>query len=256
MRQLLRTFALLAAAALPALPAVAAGGAIYGGIDTWITTEGTYFNFDREPLPAGFFCPGSEPFTGRIDLLGVPVATGKPGELGRTDTIVQRLDDAVFNKRGVATTRIQIKALSLQSVKPIETACGSFVATVSLNGPQPVTTMRIIRDNPRGGRYIAPVGVAAKVTFRSLSDPTAAPLVVQRQMQFLSPLRTSWTLRDGRQDAANLVLIDTDGDGRAETYLPRTGNFAPGRSSVGTKILYEQQVCHDELDGSHCQAAY
>ena len=256
MRQILRIFALLAVAAVLALPAVAADGAIYGGIDTWITTTGTHFDFDQEPLPAGFFCPGSQPFTGRIDLLGVPVATGKPGELGRTDTIVQRLDDAVFNKRGVATTRIQIKALSLQSVKPIETACGSFVATVSLNGPQPVTTMRIIRDTANSGRYIAPVGVAAKVTFRSLSDPTAAPLVVQRQMQFLSPLHTSWALRGGRQNSANLVLVDTDSDGRAETYLPRAGNFAPGRSSAGTKTIYLEPACHDEPDGSHCQVAY
>ena len=249
MRQLVRTFALLAVATILALPAVAADGAIYGGIDSWVTTTGTHFDFDREPLPAGFFCPGSEPFTGRIDFLGAPVATGKPGELGRTDTIVQRLDDAVFNKHGVATTRIQIKALSLQSVKPIETACGSFVATVSLNGPQPVTTMRIIRDNAKGGRYIAPVGVAAKVTFTSMDDQRAEPLVARIKLQFASPITARWSSPVGRRNLPSLVLVDTDGDGRPETYLPHSTNFAPGRAGAGLKV---EENCHTEDDAEHC----
>ena len=45
-------------------------------------------------------------FAGRIPFKGVPVATSVPGVLGATDTITQRLDDAVFNRRGVATTRL------------------------------------------------------------------------------------------------------------------------------------------------------
>ena len=55
-----------------------------------------------------------------------------------------------------AVTRIQFRALSLKSVEPIETACGKFTATARLDGVQPVTQMRIIRETS-GGRFIAPL---------------------------------------------------------------------------------------------------
>jgi hypothetical protein len=82
---------------LTALPCLAADRVIYNGIDLWRTmgNGSTFADFAKNPIPAGFFCARSEPFTGRIAFQGVPVATGTPGVLGKTDTLVQRLDDAV-----------------------------------------------------------------------------------------------------------------------------------------------------------------
>lgn len=53
-------------AALLVLPAGAA--TITNGIDAWVTPgDGSSFaSFADDPIPAGFFCAGSEPFTGVI----------------------------------------------------------------------------------------------------------------------------------------------------------------------------------------------
>src|SRR4029079_13519646 len=124
----LSVVSIIALLALAALPAAAADRVIYNGVDLWNTPGGgtTFANFARNPIPAGFFCEKSEPFSGRIVFRGVPVATGTPGALGKTDTIVQRLDDAVFNKNGVAGTRVQVRAMTFESVAPVATACGPF----------------------------------------------------------------------------------------------------------------------------------
>ena len=85
-----------------AVPVLAADRIITNGIDLWATRGdgSTFSDFAKSPIPAGFFCLDSEPFTGRIAFKGVPIATGQAGALGNADTIVQRLDNAVFNKQG------------------------------------------------------------------------------------------------------------------------------------------------------------
>ena len=57
--------------------------------------------------PAGFFCPDSKPFTGKVSLQGEPLATEPAGSLGKIDTIVRRLDDTTFDAKGEGRTRIQ-----------------------------------------------------------------------------------------------------------------------------------------------------
>src|SRR4051812_18652979 len=98
---------------------------IQRGIDTFTTTTDgtTFFDFAQSPIPAGFFCKGSPAFTGRVTFRGLPLETGVPGQLRNADTVIERLDDAAFDKNGVATTRIQFKALSMVSIKPIKTGC-------------------------------------------------------------------------------------------------------------------------------------
>ena len=81
------------------------------------------------------------------------------------DTVIERLDDAVFNAKGTAVTRIQFRALSLVSIAPIKTACGAFHVYVSLGGQQRVTTMNIHRTQEGGGSFVAPLAVDARMTF-------------------------------------------------------------------------------------------
>jgi hypothetical protein len=59
---------------------------------------------------------------------GLPLATGTPGQLWGADTVVERLNDAAFNAEGVAMTGLQFRALSLVSIRPIKTACGTYYA--------------------------------------------------------------------------------------------------------------------------------
>src|SRR5829696_2338039 len=125
------------------------------GIDAWTTVQGfAQTSFEKDPIPAGFFCERSQPFTGKIVMKGAPLVTEPTKALGEpADTIVARLDDAVFNEKGEAVTRIQLRALSLASVQPVETSCGSYDVTVHLDGEQPTTTMKIFKTEANGGRY-------------------------------------------------------------------------------------------------------
>jgi hypothetical protein len=152
---------------LAGLSPLAAETSIQRGIDVFATTaNGTsYYDFAKNPIPAGFFCEGSRAFTGRVALKGLPLATGEPGQMGSTDTIIERLDDAEFDADGVAVTRLQFRALSLVSIAPVKTVCGSYHVYVSLAGKQRVTTMTIYRTEEGGGNFVAPLAVNARLTF-------------------------------------------------------------------------------------------
>src|SRR5690349_4706266 len=110
---LLVALAVLFLAALPA----AAIDSVQPGVDAWTTVpEATFADLRNNPLPAGFFCKEFPAFTGRLYLKGVPIMTDG-GLLSRIDTIVERVDNGVFNKRGVAFTRARVRALQLTGVE-------------------------------------------------------------------------------------------------------------------------------------------
>jgi len=211
---------------LGALPVVAAESVIRRGIDTWTTVpELTFASFASNPLPAGFFCAEFAGFTGQIWLQGVPLASTEPDALGTTDTIVERLDNAVFNKKGVARTRVQVRALQLVGIEPFKTACGDYHVRVTLDGEQPVSTMRIFRDNARGGRFQVPLALNTKVIFTRVDDEA-------EQFELSYPVRFSvnpyhrWTYDAPRAKRVGEVMVDSDWDGTPDTLLPGTSNFA------------------------------
>lgn len=215
------------------VPAFAADRVIQNGIDVWATPDdgSTFVDFAKKPIPAGFFCPGSTPFTGKVAFKGEPLVTGTPGALGAADTIVQRLDDAAFNKRGVAMTRIQFRALSLKSLAPIETECGKFNVTASLEGDQPVTRMVITRENAKGGQFVAPLALNVKVRFEPAGRAIGEALEIPVAVRFPGNINVPWQSKAVAPVPAGFVLVDTDGDRVADTYLPGTSNFIAGKSS-------------------------
>jgi hypothetical protein len=273
---------IVAFALLAALPVVAATvHTIQNGIDVWRTAgDGTTFvKFDKNPIPIGFFCANSDAFTGRIVLQGHPLATGTPGELDGADTIVQRLDDATFDGSGVATTRVQLRALQLESVTPIKTSCGAFNVRVTLNGTQPTTQMKIIRETGSNGRFEAPLGVQYKISFLP-ARVGAQKLELVRGFTLAAAPNATWgTLPETKSFSRQAtLLVDTDGDQIPDTYLPRTnGNFQVGwtpafakalaeRRSQGVLKMLQQPVyacnppgtdpeCHPEAQGIHCSVA-
>jgi hypothetical protein len=253
--------AIVVFAILLAVPVLAADRAITNGIDLWRTPgDGTTFaDFSKQSIPAGFFCNKSEAFTGKIVFHGVPVATAQPGALGITDTIVQRLDNAAFNKRGVATTRIQVRAMQFASVAPVQTACGLYNAFVKLDGEQPVTTMRIVRDNEKGGRFFAPIFVNIKMTFEPVGRTTTEALELRKSLRFPPAKQAFWSSdRPTPSAAAGFIKVDTDGDGVVDTFLPGMSNFTAGRISSLEKLsqvpIYTDPTtgCHTEDEGQHC----
>lgn len=259
-----RLFGVLVALLLIALPALAADRAVQSGIDPWYTPgDGrTFIDFATIPLPAGFFCFKSAPFTGRVVFRGVPVATGESKVLGNTDTIVQRLDEAVFDKSGVANTRIQVRVLHFESVQPIKTACGEYNVEVRLNGEQPITRMRIVRENDHGGRFFAPIAVNGKVVFTPVRGGSSEILEVTRNVRFPANQGISWADQTPPSKGirrAGFVQVDTDNDRVPDAFLPGTSsNFAAGvafravRGGRGPEAKSAQQDQQYVLDSNGC----
>lgn len=251
--------ATLACSFLLGLSPLAAAPTVQRGIDIFTTpADGrTSYDFALSPIPAGFFCKGSKPFTGRIAFKGLPLATEVPDQLGVADTVVERLDDAVFDAQGTAVTRIQFRALSLVSIAPIKTACGSFHAYVSLGGKQRVTTMRIHRTHEGGGSFIAPLAADVRLTFIPVK-PAAGKAVRKLELNgsFTFPATSlPWGIAEGAK-SLDAVVVDTNGDLAPDTRLPGTSNFLPGMSqSKGYRgDCCSEYLCHtDPSTGKmHC----
>jgi hypothetical protein len=229
--------AVLGAVASSAAPVPAAP--IQKGVDLWMTVAGfARTNFADDPIPAGFFCSASRPFTGTITFKGVPLAADPPRSLGKMDTAVRRLDDAVFNDKGEATTRIQLMALSLASTEPIETGCGKYDVAVSLApGEQPITTMRILRTEALGGTYSAPLALNVKVAFTPVSGDASGRRELTRRIDLGPGNHSVWAYVTDSRYPQN-VKIDTHGDGRPDTLLPAASNF---RAGIEPAVLHAEQ---------------
>lgn len=245
--------AMVCTLALLAIPAFAGDDVIYSGTDVWSTpADGkTFIYFGDDPIPADFFCPGSQVFTGRIFLKGVPLVTEPEGAFGNGDTIMARLDDAVFNSTGVANTRLQFVALSLASMAPYKTVCGDFDLTLSLTGVQPIShDMTIVREGNGGGYFVTTFGAKMRISFTPVGGGKSLDLV--RSYTTLHGTHT-WTDKPGdgglRYEAD--VVVDTDLDQVPDTLVEGTSNFAVGWEEIGGEPVPVLAVTDEDLGGTH-----
>jgi hypothetical protein len=233
------------------------------GIDVFTTTANgtTFYDFSKSPIPAGFFCEKSKPFRGRVVFKGLPLETERPGQLRGADTVIERLDDAVFKANDTAVTRVRFRALSLVSVSPIRTGCGAYHAYVSLAGPQRITKMRIRRTHEGGGTFSAPLAVNVRLTFIPVNASKArSPRKLELLGDFTFPASPlPWGLSAGAgAKRINTAFVDTNGDLTPDTQLSGTTNFFPGwsRNMSVPKACYlcEPKMCHtDPATGKeHC----
>ena len=231
------------------------------GIDAFTTTANgkTFYDFAKNPIPAGFFCEDSAAFTGRVTLRGLPIETQVPGQLRGSDTVVERLDDASFDRNGVAVTRVRFRALSLVSIAPIRTSCGAFHVYVSLGGKQRVTTMRIHRTHEHGGSFEAPLDVSVRLTFVPVKGRSSRKLELAGHVSF--PARAiPWSVDGGPgMKRIGSAVIDTNGDLTPDTRVSGTSNFASGWSPEGIKklaangcMICEPEMCHTDNGEEHC----
>jgi hypothetical protein len=218
-------------------PVLAGDDVVRQGVDLWSTVAGfAQASFAGDPIPADFFCPGSKPFDGTIIFKGKPLVVEPAGSLGSIDTVVRRLDDAAFDEKGEAATRIQLMALSLVSAKPVETACGRYDVAVGLAGEQPTTTMRIRRTGADGGTYLAPLALDVKVVFTPVAGNRNARRELTRRIDLGPGTRSVWTYAV-KPRYQGRVRIDTNGDGRPDSVLPAASNFLAGVSPATPAAL-------------------
>lgn len=240
--RLLACLSLLAWLSPPAL-----GQDVLPGIDLW-STPGTGISatdFSDNPIPAGFFDPGSDPFIGRITLDGGTLPNLGGPSLGPSDTVVSRTAIAELpSVESQDTVPIEIVALNLVSVQPI---------TVSYNGGQNPEqwnvmvclsataqvqgTMTIRRDCLDGGTFDSSLPVRPKFVFTRASPPATRTLDPGAAGQI------NFTATGGRwvynpNPSLQVVRVQagavTDGNcnGVADAALAGSSNFSPGVYSV------------------------
>jgi hypothetical protein len=257
--------AALAIACLVYSSPLAAASVIHRGVDTFTTLAdgNTFYDFAQQPIPVGFFCAKSESFGGRLVLKGLPLATAGAGRLNGSDTIIERLDDAIFDDNNHAVTRIQFKALSLVSSAPIQTRCGAFHVYVSLAGKQRQTVMRISRTSEKGGTFTAPLAVSARMTFIPVERSRGAKA---RNLELLGSFTfpavpISWRYDNSSPvQLPSSVAVDTNGDQIPDSLVVGTPNFVPAGStkSFSTKLLAGcvscpgHIECHIDSNKQHC----
>ncbi len=167
---------------------------------------------------------------------------------------MHRFDDAFFDAKGTAYTRVQVRAPAFESLKPVETLCGNFDVTVTLDGEQPITKMQILRDSTEGGRFFSPISVIVKLNFVAADGSKHEPLVISRRLDFKAMDNGRWTESPAKHNlvAKSFLLVDTNADGDPDTYLPGTSNFiasagepvAPGQKAQS--IIQQPSDCHCE----------
>ncbi|MCP3963510.1 MAG: hypothetical protein GY719_37215 [bacterium] len=217
-----------------ALP-LSAQPVITAGYDLWTTAgeEGTYFDFGESPIPAGVFGPGSKTFADKVWFKGEALSSDPPGLLGETDTIVERLEDAVADGRPI---RIRMRALSLRSTEPIavhgEDGTSFWDVRVSLAEEQPITAMWISAEDDVKGHFDAELGLDLRVTFTHTETGKSFTL---EQSQTLRTMGARWiylplkAVPGAAVDSLKPCSVRVDGDGDGTHEVPLEGWCSPSR---------------------------
>ncbi len=149
---------------------------VTAGDDAFRTPDGgAGYTFETgDPIPADFFGPGSDPFTGTIDFNGDAI---DPGQLGPADTLVRRLDDTGDLDIMPSAIAIEIVALRFVSAQPITVTYAGInpedwdvdVCLTSFCVPC-VGQMTITKTHEFGGTYNSVFPVVPRFTFTRVSD--------------------------------------------------------------------------------------
>jgi hypothetical protein len=202
--------------------------------------EPNHQTFTANPIPAGFFDPGSEPFTGRINFRGVAL---DPDNLNNADTIVERHGDPVTAADPVGTmgtVTIEIVALNLTSVSPFVITYGGgqeelwrVDVDLSVVGQQQ-GTLTATKTHPNGGTFDSVLPVRPRFTFTRLEDGAVRvldtglagmpPVVLQgHAMSFVHNLHPSVDIiHDGLGEFVPGVVEALPGDATSQMPLPDT----------------------------------
>ncbi len=231
--------------------------AIDPGIDLYETpTNGATFQsftaeaglFDACSPGAGY---GSLGFTQDIPLKHKTLVTEPPDVLGNTDTIVRRNDLGFVNNPGdIATSQVEIVALSLQSSTPVTINYNNGTTTIPTlwdvfmclsNVPQTTGSMTITRGQctDEGGTFqVTSLPILPKFIFSKRGAP-ACSVTVDQGVRLQPPTNFSFSGRWLNLDPENLDLIqepvgnivqaDANCDGVFDAELAATTDtFHPG----------------------------
>lgn len=210
------------------------------GIDLFETDpESTIFRFiDAQTIPADFFAPGSQPFTGTVHLGGRQIGTHQDHDVGDADTIVRRTRDAnlVPPFPATDTVPIEIVALNLQSVEPITVQVGTETqrwnvdASLSTSNPSQ-GQMTIVKTHDNGGTFSSQLVVMPIFTFTRVGDGAQKVLDLGEQAKLFPTMAGALTLQ------ADNVPWRTGCTAPALAVTGLNDQFCPGLTTDGRKQL-------------------
>jgi hypothetical protein len=182
--------------------------------------------YDPGPVPAGFFGPGSDAYSGPIQFAGVPI---DPDAFGSADTVVERVDTRSMPPpwpRG-GLVGIQLMQLSLQSVAPVTVTYGAGAAEpwdVSLHvGNSSVGHWQVAKTMTSGGDLEGHVNLFPRFVFTRQADGLTRTHNAPVALIFFhdSTWRHECTLPDAV--AAPLFCTGADDAGRTPIHFVAAG---------------------------------
>jgi hypothetical protein len=190
---------LVGVAALPGTAQV-----INPGNDFWTTPANgqTFFTVPSGDVEGLCGAPPSSTWNHTLVLQGV--ALGNPAY----DTVVARLDPAVFDANGTATTRVQVRALSFASSAPVATPCGSLSWTAGLAGAQGISNMTLHRTSPNGGYFNADLSVAVELRAFDPKDQYVGSLFYNFVLPDPSSSGTPWSINTAGEFRAGMTTTN------------------------------------------------
>ncbi len=226
----------LTVVALLCAPAIAQPPYIVPGIDAFQTssTVPSVADFSAVPIPAGFFCAGSPPFTGSVTFQGAPLVTDPPGILGNADTVVERLDPIDFAS-GDVTSAIVIRALNLFSNDVINVFCPatgdtSWRVSACLCECQDATKIKADLGCENCGKFSGNLSVNVCLNFTNIATGEVRGPVSHPVTLAIDGMGFCTNAGPGDLEVSSPFKVDTNCDGRPDLVLPGTTNFFPGRS--------------------------
>lgn len=249
---------------LIALPATAQ--TIPKGTDALATADGSVADFSLDPLPADFFCPGSAPFTGVIDFVGLPLSTNPPGIVGDADTIIARLAPADLSG-GTATVPVKVEAVSMRSRDLVVINCGGVATSWRVKaclcgcecggGAQATTQLDLVLDDPACGCGHASGELEFEICLTFVNVDTGAMRgPVQRPVHLkVANMPFCFDPPPGVVVATMPFEVDTSCDGVVDCFVPGSEKFVPGVTCGQGGCIPPEPVCHSsfgQADHDHC----
>lgn len=254
---------------LLALLAVPASAQIVpAGSDVWATATGSISDFSTNPLPAGFFCPGSAPFNGIIQWVGEPLQTNPPGVAGNADTVIARLATVDLSS-GMATVPVKVKALSMRSLNTLFITCGDGTTSrwivraclcgCDCNGDegQAETSLKLTLTDPDCECGVADGDLKLRVCLRFINQDTGEVRGPVSQDVHLAVTNMPFCLNPapGSVFPREPFEVDTNCDGSVDCFMPGTQRFFGGVICGQGTCIPPEPSCHSsfgQADHDHC----
>jgi|GEM_PF-1639403 len=243
------------------IPGIAATPDILPGVDAFQTSTAkpTSVTFSGQAIPAGFFCKGSAPFTGKIELKGVPLATLPAGVAANGDVFVERLATGTFHG-GAAKIPVIVRAIHLTSSNPLKIPCASgptnWKVDVCLLEKQPRTAIVARVDQHCGcGHFDGKLTLETGLRFTNLA--TGKVIGPIKQEVNLRVANTPWCPKPGPGEPviSHRFRVDTGCEAKPTFIeLPGTSNFHPNwtcKTQAGPDCLTQYASlteCHSAFD--------